>query len=213
MKKTLFIIVLVFIGLNTNEVKGQEVDCWFNINFGISSLNMNKDLMNHLSMNKKPEISGIVGVDFGATFKNNLELFLNMSLEGASKQFNNKTIQIDVDAISLNVAYPFLRKDKFSLYGRVGFGWYDNYIQFGEEVASGLVYNLDFIQRFNLFVPIGLTLKMPFSQRTSTMISLIYRYSIDTGITKQFGSDIKFTNFPFIKLNGFVLNIGYSHSI
>ncbi|MDR1005588.1 MAG: outer membrane beta-barrel protein [Bacteroidales bacterium] len=213
MRKILFVIVIALIGgLNMNEAKAQEVDCWAGINGGISTLNTNKNLMNYLAMDKKPAINGIYGVDWGATFKNNLDLILSIGIESSLKQFNNKTIQIDVASMSLDAAYPFLIKDPISLYGRIGFGLYHNFIQFGDN-TNGIVHNLNFAQRFNLFIPVGLTLKMLSSKQVSSVISLLYRYSINTGITKQFGSGSKIADFPFVKLNGLLLTIGLRFGI
>lgn len=209
------IIIITIVLFSSFELFAQDVECWLTPQVGTSILAQDNKVKTKLGLEEEFSIAGIYGFEFGCTYKN-LDMFFDFAEEHSSFKSNDKTLGITSLTTSINFAYPFYKTEKIVFSARLGFGCFINDIKFGGKVnVVGLIdpfINSIYKQKYNIYIPIGISMQIKQSENHSVKMGLYYRQSIETGGTKLFGGD-SVKDFPLHKLNALVFNIGYTFRI
>lgn len=203
-----FLMTAVMICIASLGALAQPVDCWFTLQVGTSMVAPDNNVKTELGLEKDFGIAGVLGFEFGFTYKN-LDVFIDISEEEAFFKSNDRSLKTESMNISLNFAYPFYKNDRYAFAAELGLGTFLNDIKYG----GGLVFNnLIYDQKYNLYIPAGVSMRIKQGESHSVKMGLYYRHSIETGSTKLFGGD-KVDNFPLYKLNSLLFKIGYVFAI
>lgn len=213
--KTMAVAVLLtlasFCSIAQQSEKGEV---WASPMAGVSTLNGNNKVLKHCKMDANAISSGVAGFELGYNFTR-AYMFFSLEEEVSSMSDDISRLKINSTNVSVNFAYPVWRSAarKYSFDVRVGVGMYNSEMTFATTAWNIPVGTEVVEQRYNMFVPVGLTFVSKFTEDSKLRVSLIYRHSFDTGTNKLFGAFDMDSDYPLNKLSSLYLTVGYSFGI
>lgn len=213
MKKYVFILLsIVFVQVVVAQRESGSV--WVTPFVSTSLLNNGNDMIDYYGCDAKVLNSAGWGYELGYNF-NRLYMFLSIGEEFTNLSKNDVSLDIKTWDLSYNFAYPLWRSNsqRFSMDLRLGIGLYNSNIDYAKEISNLKPINEIVKQRYNLYLPVGVSFNLYQNSRSCAKINLLYRHSFDTGNTKYFGSDKKISDFPLNKLGSLQITVGYTIGI
>ncbi len=197
------------------SAQNESGSVWVSPFVGMSALNSGNNVIEHYACDAKILNSYSFGYELGYNFSK-LYMFFGLEEEYTEAGKDNLSLNMQTTNVSFNLAYPLWQNNSqsFSLDLRLGLGMYNGKIEYAKEINENTPPVQEIAkQKYNLFLPVGLSLNLFKTNTSAAKINLLYRHSFDTGTTKHFGSDAKLPDYAFNKLGSLYITVGYTFGI
>lgn len=188
---------------------------WVSPFVGMSALNGDNDVIDKFGCDANVLNSYNLGYELGYDF-GKLYMFFGLEEEYTDLAKDDVSLGIKTTNVNINLAYPLWRSNsqRFSLDFRLGVGMYNSNIEYAKEAVENVPPVQSIVkQKYNLYLPVGLSFNLFKSGSSAAKINVLYRHSFDTGTTKFFGSDSKLSDYAFNKLGSLYITVGYTFGI
>ena len=197
------------------SAQNESGNVWVSPFVGMSALNGDNDVIDKFGCDANVLNSYNLGYELGYDF-GKLYMFFGLEEEYTDLAKDDVSLGIKTTNVNVNLAYPLWRSNsqRFSLDFRLGVGMYNSNIEYAKETVENVPPVQSIVkQKYNLYLPVGLSFNLFKSGSSSAKINVLYRHSFDTGTTKYFGSDSKLSDYAFNKLGSLYITVGYTFGI
>lgn len=197
------------------SAQNKSGNVWVSPFVGMSALNSGNDVIDKFGCDANVLNSYSLGYELGYDF-GKLYMFFGLEEEYTDLAKDDVSLGIKTTNVNINLAYPLWRSNsqRFSLDFRLGVGMYNSNIEYAKEAVENIPPVQSIVkQKYNLYLPVGLSFNLFKSGSSSAKINVLYRHSFDTGTTKFFGSDSKLSDYAFNKLGSLYITVGYTFGI
>lgn len=197
------------------SAQNESGNVWVSPFVGMSALNGDNDVIDKFGCDANVLNSYSLGYELGYDF-GKLYMFFGLEEEYTDLAKDDVSLGIKTTNVNVNLAYPLWRSNsqRFSLDFRLGVGMYNSNIEYAKETVENVPPVQSIVkQKYNLYLPVGLSFNLFKSGSSSAKINVLYRHSFDTGTTKFFGSDSKLSDYAFNKLGSLYITVGYTFGI
>lgn len=195
--------------------QNESGNVWVSPFVGMSALNGDNDVIDKFGCDANVLNSYSLGYELGYDF-GKLYMFFGLEEEYTDLAKDDVSLGIKTTNVNINLAYPLWRSNsqRFSLDFRLGVGMYNSNIEYAKEAVENVLPVQSIVkQKYNLYLPVGLSFNLFKSGSSAAKINVLYRHSFDTGTTKFFGSDSKLSDYAFNKLGSLYITVGYTFGI
>lgn len=210
-----FLCLTVAIQHGNLSAQNESGNVWVSPFVGMSALNGDNDVIDKFGCDANVLNSYSLGYELGYDF-GKLYMFFGLEEEYTDLAKDDVSLGIKTTNVNINLAYPLWRSNsqRFSLDFRLGVGMYNSNIEYAKEAVENVPPVQSIVkQKYNLYLPLGLSFNLFKSGSSSAKINVLYRHSFDTGTTKFFGSDSKLSDYAFNKLGSLYITVGYTFGI
>lgn len=210
-----FLCLTVAIQHGNLSAQNESGNVWVSPFVGMSALNGDNDVIDKFGCDANVLNSYSLGYELGYDF-GKLYMFFGLEEEYTDLAKDDVSLGIKTTNVNVNLAYPLWRSNsqRFSLDFRLGVGMYNSNIEYAKEAVENIPPVQSIVkQKYNLYLPVGLSFNLFKSGSSSAKINVLYRHSFDTGTTKFFGSDSKLSDYAFNKLGSLYITVGYTFGI
>lgn len=210
-----FLCLTVAIQHGNLSAQNESGNVWVSPFVGMSALNGDNDVIDKFGCDANVLNSYSLGYELGYDF-GKLYMFFGLEEEYTDLAKDDVSLGIKTTNVNVNLAYPLWRSNsqRFSLDFRLGVGMYNSNIEYAKETVENVPPVQSIVkQKYNLYLPVGLSFNLFKSGSSAAKINVLYRHSFDTGTTKFFGSDSKLSDYAFNKLGSLYITVGYTFGI
>lgn len=210
-----FLCLTVAIQHGNLSAQNESGNVWVSPFVGMSALNGDNDVIDKFGCDANVLNSYSLGYELGYDF-GKLYMFFGLEEEYTDLAKDDVSLGIKTTNVNVNLAYPLWRSNsqRFSLDFRLGVGMYNSNIEYAKEAVENVPPVQSIVkQKYNLYLPVGLSFNLFKSGSSAAKINVLYRHSFDTGTTKFFGSDSKLSDYAFNKLGSLYITVGYTFGI
>ena len=210
-----FLCLTVAIQYGNLSAQNERGNVWVSPFVGMSALNGDNDVIDKFGCDANVLNSYSLGYELGYDF-GKLYMFFGLEEEYTDLAKDDVSLGIKTTNVNVNLAYPLWRSNsqRFSLDFRLGVGMYNSNIEYAKETVENVPPVQSIVkQKYNLYLPVGLSFNLFKSGSSAAKINVLYRHSFDTGTTKFFGSDSKLSDYAFNKLGSLYITVGYTFGI
>lgn len=210
-----FLCLTVAIQHGNLSAQNENGNVWVSPFVGMSALNGGNDVIDKFGCDANVLNSYSLGYELGYDF-GKLYMFFGLEEEYTDLAKDDVSLGIKTTNVNVNLAYPLWRNNsqRFSLDFRLGVGMYNSNIEYAKETVENVPPVQSIVkQKYNLYLPVGLSFNLFKSGSSAAKINVLYRHSFDTGTTKFFGSDSKLSDYAFNKLGSLYITVGYTFGI